>query len=213
MVFKSLLALTLLVAAGDTVKLAKTFAPSESTTYEVSAVDKEKDVEMGGKVTFKATSSTDSKKTAVSVTSPSITLKQGGEVRADQTLDSKLTIDSHNMPTEITVKEADVAILLVSIAGYLPDADVEVGKTFDIKWEAGGNTLQGTGTLEKVEEKDGKKVASIKLRADFTPSGEPHKGEVNFLSEVDTAQGSLISSKGTVKVEGDANMEVTIKRG
>lgn len=211
MVFKTLLALTLLAAGADSVKLSRTYAPEATTVYEVSAVDKGHDLGLEGKLTFKVAGKTEDKKTPVSVTSPSIAVMKGGTAVDDQGLDEKLKFDNHNMPLELEVNGPQSAIIIVAIAGYLPDADVEVGKAYDIKWESGNTKLQGKGTLEKIEEKDGKKIATIKIAAELFP-GDDDKGTLSLTSTLDLSTGDLLTSTGSVVIESQNDFVVTIKK-
>ena len=206
---KSLLALTLLFLTADQVKLTHVFAADESSTYEMKAVDLKDDVTLSAKITFKVTGKTESGKTPISVSSPSVALTSKGQSAGEQKLDSKLLFDAHGMPLEAETEKGEIVVLMISTAGYLPDSEVEVGKTFDIKWSAGGNSLEGLGTLDKVEEKDGKKLATIKIQADLKPGD--HKAVVDFTSVVEIATGQLVSSTGTFKAEGTL-LDVTIKR-
>lgn len=209
MALKSLLALVLLFGTVDQVKITRTFAADESQTYDLKAVDLKQDVTVTAKVTFKVNGRTESNKTPISVAAPSVALSSKGQTAGEQKLDSKLLFDAHGMPLDADADKGEVIVLMIAIAGFSPDADVEVGKSFDVKWAAGGNSLEGLGTLDKVEEKDGKKLASIKIQGDLK-CGD-HKAVVDFTSIVETATGQLVSSTGSFKADG-SEMDVSIKR-
>lgn len=211
MFIKSLLAIAVLGAATvEPVKLARTYAENQTKTYAVWAENKEREFSFTGDLTFKVAGKAKDNLTPLKVTCPSARVTVQGNIAEDEAIDTTLNYDSHGLPVDMTVDGSMMAVAVTNLSGYVPGTDVEVGKAFDIKWEQGGNVFKGKGTLEKVEDKDGKKVATVKIEADFTPSsGETAKLDVT--TEIDLADGTTIGSKGKIAVSDEGTFEFTIK--
>jgi len=212
MTSKLLLTLLIAGAAGpDAVTLARTFTEGKTATYQVSAVDKSRDMKLESKLTLSVSGKTADGKTPVGVKSPSVTMSIGGNVASEDPIELKMNFDSHGMPLELTVQNGDAAVAMLAIAGYLPGTDVEVGKSFPIEWQQGEIRLNGSGSLEKVEEKDGRKVATVKIKAELTPGSET-PGVIETLSTIDLADGSLVESNGKVTIENEGEFVLTVKK-
>lgn len=211
MLLKSLLAITLAgFVVADGVKLARTYPDKQSKTYIVSALNKEREFKFDGTFTYLVEGPAGEGLTKVKVTCPSAEVTIQGNVQESQSVDTTLTFDAHGLPTDCPADDAMMAVLVTSLSGFMPATDVEVGKSFPVKWAKGGHDFQGSATLEKIEEKEGKKTGTIKLKAEFTPSGET-PGILETSSEVDLADGSLITSTGNLRIGDEGVFEIAIK--
>lgn len=211
MTIKPVLALLLATSVTpDTASLARTFNDGKAVTYQVSALDKARDLKLESKLTLTVTGKTTDGKTQVNVKSPAVTVSMAGNVASEDPLDSKLTFDTHGMPLELSVQNQDSVVAMLAIAGYLPGSDVEVGKTYPIKWESGEMRLAGQGSLEKVEEIAGRKLATVKIRAELIP-GSDTPGVLETTSTIDLADGSLVESNGKVTIENEGEFALTIR--
>ena len=110
--------------------------------------------------------------------------------------------DKFGMPTAVSVQNGDVVYIFGAFPGYLPNADVAIGDSFDIKWAAADKSfkLEGTGKLVEVLTMDGEKVAKIEGKVMGTPEGES-PGQVSYTSYVNLETGKLIKAEGKLSLE------------
>lgn len=91
MTIKPVLALLLATTVSpDIASLARTFNDGKAVTYQVSALDKSRDLKLESKLTLTVTGKTTDGKTQVYVKSPAVTMSMGGSVAFEDPLDSKL---------------------------------------------------------------------------------------------------------------------------
>lgn len=211
MVIKSLLALAILGAASaDTVKLTRTYPETQAKSYAVFAENKDREFVFTGDFTFKVAGKAKDSLTPVKVTCPAAKVTIQGNVAEEDAIDTTLSYDSNNMPDNFDLEGNMIAVVVLSISGFVPNADVEVGKPFEVKWDKAGTTFKGKGTLERIETKDGVKIASVKTVADFVQSAD-RALKLEVLSEIDSADGSMIGAKGKITVNESDVYEFTIK--
>jgi len=206
MALVSLLLATTLIAA-EPVKLTHTYVKDTKSAYALELKLEGADGRISGDVTFTALDSSGSH----SMSCPSMKMAMfGSEQSIDASLD-KLTLDSKGLAKSLTFDERGIAVIIPTIFGFLPDAAVEVGKSFDIKEKRDDYSLSGSGKLLEVIEKDGVKTAVIEYKMSVEPASEAEPGTFAFTSTFDVATGQLISSKGKVDV-GANKTEVTLKK-
>ena len=211
MVIKSLLALAILgVASADTVKLTRSYSEAKAKSYDIFAENKEREFVFTGNFTFKVAGTAKDSLTPLKVTCPAAKVTIQGNVAEEDGIETTLNFDVNNMPDMFDLEGNMIAIVVLSISGFVPNADVEVGKAFDIKWEKSGTTFKGKGTLQMVEEKEGVKVASVKTEAEFS-GGSDRSLRLEVVTELDSSDGSMIGSKGKIVVNEADTYEFTIK--
>lgn len=137
-------------------------------------------------------------------------LHDGGDVGIPAPSDRTQRHDKYGLPTSVSVEEAEFIFVLLAMPAYLPGQMLRAGEGFDIKWEAPDKSFkwEGKATLVEVTTTDGKRIAKIKATADGTPHGET-TGHVEYTSFIDLADGKLVSTKGTIRIEDQTgNFEV-----
>lgn len=189
---KLVLALALVLVAGESVKLARTHEVGKKSDYTVK-VDVPDLLTIESEMTFE-TKKVEDKLITVLAKAGKQTMTMSGGVPVSEPADfGEITIEPSGMPRGFLPKDESVPPFLVLLLSYLPKGEFEVGKAVDLTWkQADSGELTGTMTLEKVDERDGKKIAVFKTSREYWPKDDSHSGTLKGTLEFDCADASLV---------------------
>lgn len=201
------LLLTTVLLAQQPVKLSHTYVKDQKVTYALTLNIPDQGLEISSDLTF----TTKDDKGTHEAKSPAVVIKKdGAEVASNELTIDKLALDPKGLAPTYEFNDTGIAIIIANMCAYMPDKEVAEGATFAVSEKKENYTVEGNGKLLSIEEKDGKKLATVELTLDVAPTSEK-PGHLVVKSVFDLATGQLVSSKGTVDIE-NGKVEITIKR-
>lgn len=186
------------------IKLSNTFVKDVKATYAVSV--KMDMGELMGDITFEALDEFGE----VSVKSPGIKMDMGGNIIDAGTYDRKHKFDAFGLTTGLEFSQEKAVIVILCLAGYVPNKEIKLDSLFDIDEKREGYTIKGTGKLLSVTVVEGKKQAKMEYNMAVKPNDEASEGVVKFTSIFDVDSGKLVSSEATLEIDGQTG-KIVIK--
>lgn len=201
--------LLVVVAAQSPLKLSHTYVVDESSTFALEAKMAEFSMEITGDVVFKVLDA-DGNHT---VSCSNGLVKGGGQETPAEFKIDKLKIDKHGLAEKLHFGGMENMVVFPTIMGYLPAAELEKDKAFEIKEKRSNYTMEGTGKLLAVSENEGKQLAKIEYKVTVTPVGQEANDprELTFTSTFDAKTSKLLSSDGKAVI-GGRTAELKVKR-
>lgn len=196
--------LAIALSTQSPIKLTNTFVKDVKATYAVSI--KMDMGELMGDITFEALDEFGE----VSIKSPGIKMDMGGNVVDAGTYDRKHKFDAFGLTTDLEFSQEKAVIVILCLAGYVPNKEVKLDSLFDIDEKREGYTVKGTGKMISVTEVEGKTQAKMQYNMAVKPGDDGSEGIVKFTSIIDVASGKLVSSEATLDIEGQTG-KVVIK--
>lgn len=209
MALTSLLAITaLLVQTGGPVKLAHSYKKDAKTTYALEITIADGQGKVSGDVTFTALDADGNHK----VSAPKLALSMQGMEDTREFNADKVKIDAKGLVEQLEFNETGIALILPTVLAYLPGSSIEKDKSFDVKEKRENYTMEGTGKLISLAEKDGKQLATVEYSISIQPNEQSDAGVLKFKSTFEVETGQLVSSEGTAEIGQDAASPFKVKR-
>jgi hypothetical protein len=203
-----LLATALLGQGPAPTKLAHTYVKDQKSVYALEVKLPDEVGQITAEITFVDLDTEGNR----SISAPKIILSANGGETTNNLESPKTKFDERGLTNNLEFNDTGIAVIIPSILSYLPATSVEKDKEFQIKEKRENYTLDGTGKLIDLTEKDGKQLATIEYKLSLKPTEEAEPGVFAFKSVFEIATGQLVSSQGTVEIGPGQSMPIIIKR-